>query len=125
MELVSSRAKRSYTSQKKEFLEVSRIEIDHCLAQENAGGHLLSSLSCRAAREHGQPAAGVPGAESCHRHHDPPAQPRPVRGRGEQSEHPGGRREQPGQPVPHGPRLAPMALTAAAPHPECEGRLGP
>lgn len=45
MELVSSRAKRSYTSQKKEFLEVSRIEIEKI--QEETWDNLeRKTISC-------------------------------------------------------------------------------
>lgn len=81
------------------------------MAQEDAGGHVVPALGGRAAGEHGQPAAGVAGAESRDGHHDAPSQPRAVRGGRKQGEHSGGSCQQPGQPVPDGPCLAPLAVT--------------
>lgn len=84
---------------------------DHRLAQEDSRGHVVAAVARRPAGEHGQPAAGVAGAEGRDGHHDAPAQPGPVRGRWEQGQHTGGGRQQPGQPLPHGSRLASVAVS--------------
>lgn len=83
---------------------------NYCLAQENPRGHVHAPVPSWTTREYGLPATGVPGSESRHSHHDSPPQPGPVWGWRKQSQHPGGRSQQSGQPVPHGPRLAPLAL---------------
>lgn len=97
---------------------------DYCLAQENPGGHVHAPVPSRPTGEYGLPAAGVLGPEGRHGHHDSPPQPGPVWGWREQSQHPGGCSQQSGQPVPHGPCLAPLALRRQRRSEEDQGLRG-